>query len=84
MDSRALGILAMELGAGRKSKDDVLDLGAGIRVHRTVGESVKAGDMLFSVHANAGRTLSEDAFRATVDLRPETAAPQPWLLDVIE
>ena len=84
MDSRALGILAMELGAGRKSKDDVLDLGAGIRVRRTVGEAVKTGDVLFSVHAKAGRTLSEDAFRAAVDLRPEPATPQPWLLDVIE
>jgi len=30
MDSRALGLLAMELGAGRRHKDDVLDLGVGL------------------------------------------------------
>ncbi len=84
MDSRALGILAMELGAGRKSKDDVLDLGAGLRVHRTVGEAVKAGDLLFSVHAQPGRSVSEEAFRAAVDIWPGEPPTYPWLLDVIE
>ena len=39
---RALGLLAMELGAGRRSQDDVLDLGVGIRVEVRVGQKVEA------------------------------------------
>ena len=42
MDSRALGLLAMELGAGRRHKDDVLDRGVGLRVHGRVGQAVEA------------------------------------------
>lgn len=83
MDSRALGILAMELGAGRKSREDVLDLGAGLRVHRTVGEPVRTGDMLFSVHAKAGAKVDPVPFLAAVDIWPGAAPAAPWLLDVI-
>jgi pyrimidine-nucleoside phosphorylase len=83
MDGRALGILAMDLGAGRKSREDRLDLGAGIRVHRTVGDSLQAGDLLFSIHAKPGLAIDTAAFLATVDVRPEAAGASPWLLEEI-
>ena len=83
MDGRALGILAMDCGAGRKSREDRLDLGAGIRVHRNVGDFVKAGDVLFSVHARPGLAIPESDFRGTVDIWPGAVVPHPWLLDVI-
>jgi len=78
-----LGLLAMELGAGRKSREAKLDLGAGIRVHRTVGDPVQAGDLLFSVHAREGLAVPEAAFRGTVDIEPGAVAPSPWLLDSV-
>lgn len=84
MDGRALGILAMELGAGRKSREDRLDLGAGIRVHKTVGASVAPGETLFTLHAKPGTAVDCQAFLDTVTLGPEPAKTQPWLLDTIE
>jgi len=83
LDGRALGILAMDLGAGRRSREDRLDLGAGIRVHRTRGEAIQAGDLLFSIHARPGLPVPEAAFRATVELRAEPASPLPWLLEEV-
>lgn len=83
MDGRALGILAMELGAGRKSREDRLDLGAGIRVHRNVGEVVKMGDLLFSVHAKPGLVVPGSSYLAAVDIWPGSAPACPWLLDEI-
>jgi pyrimidine-nucleoside phosphorylase len=84
MDSRALGILAMELGAGRRSKDDVLDLGVGIRIHRNVGQKVEAGEPIFTVYAKAGAAVNPAPFLATVELRPEPATAGPWLLETVE
>jgi len=84
MDGRALGILAMDLGAGRRFKEDRLDLGAGIRLHRGLGDPVRAGDILFSVHARPGLAVPAEAFMGAVDIRVEPAVPRPWLLDVIE
>lgn len=84
LDSRALGLLAMELGAGRRHKDDVLDLGVGLRVHVRVGQAVAAGDPLFTVHAPVGARVAAGPYLAAVDLRPEPAAAQPWLLEVLD
>lgn len=84
MDSRALGILAMELGAGRRSQGDVLDLGVGLRVHRSVGDRVEAGDLLLTVHAKAGASVEARRFLATLDWSERPLAAAPWLLGVVE
>jgi len=84
VDSRALGILAMELGAGRRSKDDVLDLGVGIRLHRNVGDAVQVGETLFTVYAQKGAAIPEVRYRETMSLAPQPPKPSPWLLETIE
>lgn len=84
LDSRALGLLAMELGAGRRHKDDVLDLGVGLRVHVRVGQALRRGDPLFTVHAPSGAVVDPAPYLAAVDLRPEPAEPKPWLLESLD
>jgi len=84
VESRSLGILAMELGAGRKSKDDVLDMGVGIRIHKNVGDRVEAGDTVFTVYAKAGATVRPEPYLATLDLRDDVATKGPWLLETVE
>lgn len=84
VDSRALGILAMELGAGRRSKDDVLDLGVGIRMHRNVGDAVKVGESLFTVYTQKGAVIPEDRYRQALSLSAQPTKRGPWLLDTVE
>jgi pyrimidine-nucleoside phosphorylase len=81
MDSRCLGILAMEMGGGRAAKDDVLDLGIGIHVHRNVGDKVEKGERILTLHHN-GRT-GNPLPAGWVTIRPEPSARQPWLLETI-
>ncbi|GEN31862.1 pyrimidine-nucleoside phosphorylase [Cerasibacillus quisquiliarum] len=47
-----IGTIAMSLGAGRQTKDDVIDLAVGIVLHKKIGESVKAGETLVTIHSN--------------------------------
>ena len=49
-----LGRLAMEIGAGRETKDDVIRPETGIVLEKKTGDFVKAGDILAYVH-HAGR-----------------------------
>ena len=83
IDGRALGILAMDLGAGRRERNDILDLGVGIRVLVSVGQRVGKGDLLFQVYARAGHTIMPNLYLSTLDwttiLRPQT----PWLMATI-
>jgi pyrimidine-nucleoside phosphorylase len=80
IDGRALGILAMDLGAGRRDRNDVLDLGVGIRVLAQVGQRVAPGDRLFEVYTKTGAAVAQEAFRATLEWSGEPVEPQPWLL----
>jgi len=43
---------ALALGAGRASKEDLIDHAVGIEVHANVGDAVATGDLLMTVHAN--------------------------------
>ena len=81
IDSRALGILVMEMGGGRSSKDDVLDLGIGIEMHKEVGDRVEEGQPILTLHHN-GRT-GNPLPAGWIDIQPTPCPKQPWLLETI-
>jgi pyrimidine-nucleoside phosphorylase len=80
-----IGTAALELGAGRRTKDDEIDHAVGIVCVRKRGDSVAAGDVLAEVHArddaSAGRAAEEVA--SAYELADEPPAPRPLLLDVL-
>lgn len=47
-----IGKAAMMLGAGRQTKDSIIDLAVGIELHKKLGDEIKKGDVLFTVHSN--------------------------------
>ncbi|MGP4065169.1 pyrimidine-nucleoside phosphorylase [Oceanobacillus sp. M65] len=47
-----IGTAAMMLGAGRATKDSEIDLAVGIVLHKKIGDSVKEGEALLTIHAN--------------------------------
>ncbi|MTI82009.1 MAG: pyrimidine-nucleoside phosphorylase [Firmicutes bacterium] len=47
-----IGTAAMTLGAGRATKDSEIDLAVGIVLHKKIGDIVKKGDPLVSIHSN--------------------------------
>lgn len=50
MDTEACGIASVELGAGRRKKEDGIDHSAGIILRRKVGDTVRQGDVLAELH----------------------------------
>jgi len=47
-----IGKAAMMLGAGRQTKDSVIDLSVGIVLHKKVGDFVQDGEALLTIHTN--------------------------------
>lgn len=60
IDVRALGLLVVDLGGGRRLVNDVIDPWVGLTGLRRVGVAVAAGEPLAEVHANS----AEEARRA--------------------
>ncbi|WP_129688656.1 pyrimidine-nucleoside phosphorylase [Gottfriedia acidiceleris] len=48
----AVGTAAMKLGAGRATKESVIDLAVGLMLNKKVGEAVKKGDSLVTVYSS--------------------------------
>ena len=47
-----IGECAMHLGAGRATKDDVIDMSSGIVLNKKVGDFVKKGELLLTCYTN--------------------------------
>lgn len=60
-----LGYLLIELGGGRKTKEDQLDLTVGLTVPVKVGQQVKKGDVLMTIHHHAHQQKTADQVAAT-------------------
>lgn len=53
IEAEDLGIAGMLLGAGRETKDSVLDLAAGLMLHKKIGDKVSVGDTIVTIHSNS-------------------------------
>lgn len=52
IQAESIGIAAMLLGAGRETKDSVIDLAVGIRLSKKIGDAVQLGETLAVLHVN--------------------------------
>ncbi|WP_313234863.1 pyrimidine-nucleoside phosphorylase [Sporosarcina ureae] len=52
IDADEIGLAAMLLGAGRATKEDVIDLAVGIVLRKKIGDFVEKGEALAILHAN--------------------------------
>jgi len=50
LDALGLGIAAWRLGAGRERKEDPVQAGAGIMLHKQLGDPVRKGDVIMTLH----------------------------------
>jgi pyrimidine-nucleoside phosphorylase len=81
----AIGIAALELGAGRRTKADAIDHSVGIVCNVKRGDAVSAGDVLAEVHAasDASAVAGVNAVHAAYEIGDAPIRQHDVLLDVI-
>ncbi|KUO95882.1 thymidine phosphorylase [Ferroacidibacillus organovorans] len=83
--ARALGMIAMQLGAGREEKASLIDHRVGLVLYKKTGDSVREGDLFAEIHA----ATEDDADRAAKQLAvwmetsPDALAKRSLILDEI-
>ncbi len=77
--ARSVGEAAVALGAGRAQKGDPIDHAVGFVIHHKVGDRVKAGEPLFTIHANDEKKLAaaRQAVLAAHEITDESVPPLP-------
>jgi thymidine phosphorylase len=61
VDALGVALAALHLGAGRSRAEDPIDHAVGVDDLVKVGDPVKAGGPLCTIHANSERSLKEAA-----------------------
>ena len=85
VDTEKYGLASLLLGAGRNTKEDVIDLSAGYLLKKKTGDAVKAGDTLAVLYASR-EELFDAAERTLLNATTITAeAPEmrPLIFEVV-
>lgn len=85
IEARRIGLASQHTGAGRATKEDTVDLSAGIYVCKKVGDEVKKGDVLAILYGNDRSKLEAaegEALRA-FELGEQQAKPPVLIKKII-
>jgi pyrimidine-nucleoside phosphorylase len=86
IDTEAVGLAAVALGAGRQRVDSVIDPAVGFTLLRKVGEPIRSGDPVVRVHYNDPAPVQEvkERLAAAYHYGPQPPAPRPLVLERLE
>jgi pyrimidine-nucleoside phosphorylase len=75
LECEKIGLASVWLGAGREKKEDAVDPGVGLMVHKKLGDAVRKGEPLVTLHYNAAARVDAAAELVAGSYRIADAAP---------
>lgn len=85
MDTEKIGVAAGLLGAGRETKDSVIDMSAGIYLEKKIGDTVKKGEPIAICYAGTKEKLNRGMAMFESSIRYSKEAPRipKLIVDII-
>lgn len=85
MDTEKIGICAVMLGAGRETKEDSIDMSAGIILNKKTGDKICSGDTIASLFTNKNAALpsAEKCFMQAITISDEKPDIAPLIYKII-
>ena len=77
-----IGVASMMLGAGRQTKEDVIDLGVGIVLNKKVGEHVEKDENILTIHTNT-KEIDDILYKLDNSITIESKGEAPTLIHKI-
>ena len=86
VDTESYGVASLLLGAGRNTKEDIIDFTAGIILHKKTGDKVAVGDTIATLYSSKEGVFPASAKKLLSATKIGKTAPmdEPLILDVIE
>lgn len=86
IDALTIGETSVEMGAGRAKKEDKIDHAVGIVIHNKVGDHIKAGEPLFTLHARDEKSfeMARKRILTAYDWSSDKCKPLPLFYGVIK
>jgi len=86
INAEAFGLIAMELGAGRATKESVIDLAVGIVLNKKRGEKIEKGDVLAYIHSNKEEKIekAKNDILKNIVITDEYKLNTPLIYEIVE
>lgn len=86
IETEQIGNIALMLGAGRKSKEDEINLTAGLVFNKKIGDKVNKGDLFVTLYSDNEKTLKEekDEFLQSIHLSREKTPIQSVIYKILD
>ena len=85
LDALSVGIASWRLGAGRARKEDPIQFGAGVTLHAQLGDTVKAGDPLYTLYTDESARFqrASETIENAYSIEPAAVVARKLILDRI-
>ena len=86
INAERLGLIAMELGAGRATKESIIDLAVGIKILKKRGDKVGKEDVLGYIYANdleKANKAKEDLLE-NIEIKNEKGKEIPLIYEIVK
>jgi len=86
VDAESYGVSSLLLGAGRSTKDDIIDHSSGIMLSKKTGDRVNKGDVIATLYTNNEASLdeAEEVLQCGTNIGAEPPKAMPLIYDVLE
>lgn len=86
MDAQSVGVTSTMLGAGRETKESVIDMSAGILLKKKIGDAVKKDDVIAKLYASEERLFdeAEKRYQSAVVIGKNRPEKKPLILARVE
>ncbi len=85
MKSDDVGIASLIMGAGRATKEDVIDLSAGIILKKKVGDQIKKGEAIATFYTSTEEKFKagEERFMEAITFSTAPVSPRPLIKAIV-
>ncbi len=85
MNAESIGIASVILGAGRETKEDTIDMSAGIVLNKKTGDEVLQGEVLATLYSCNDKSFnsSKDKVLSALEFSENPIKEEPLVFDVI-
>lgn len=86
INAEEFGLIAMELGAGRETKDSTIDLAVGIVLNKKREEKVENGDILAYIHSNDYKNIekAKNKILENIIITEKIQDKKPLIYDIVK
>jgi pyrimidine-nucleoside phosphorylase len=86
LNAYEVGMAVVDIGGGRKKKEDIIDHSAGFMFHKKVGDKVTGGEAILTIYSSNSKSIAhaKERLKKAISISKEKVSAPPMILHLID